>query len=93
MQQHFLWILTLNFDEGKNNERNISFGFYRSLQLLETINNQGCQMVCFQTKNPNLGKFWRVLQWKMFQVFFNKYNPPKTETLNQAFINIGRNKM
>jgi hypothetical protein len=27
--------------------------------------NQGCQMVCFQTKNPNLGKFWSVLQWKM----------------------------
>jgi hypothetical protein len=26
---------------------------------------QGCQMVYFQTKNPNLGKFWRVLQWKM----------------------------
>jgi hypothetical protein len=25
----------------------------------------GCQMVCFQTKNPNLGTFWRVLQWKM----------------------------
>jgi hypothetical protein len=24
-----------------------------------------CQMVYFQTKNPNLGKFWRVLQWKM----------------------------
>jgi hypothetical protein len=24
--------------------------------------DQGCQMVCFQTKNPNLGKFWRVLQ-------------------------------
>jgi hypothetical protein len=24
---------------------------------------QGCQMVCFQTKNPNLGKFWRVLLW------------------------------
>jgi hypothetical protein len=22
---------------------------------------QGCQMVCFQTKNPNLGKFWRAL--------------------------------
>jgi hypothetical protein len=20
----------------------------------------GCQMVCFQTKNPNLGKIWRV---------------------------------
>jgi hypothetical protein len=22
-------------------------------------------MFCFQTKNPNLGKFWRVLQWKI----------------------------
>jgi hypothetical protein len=22
-------------------------------------------MICFQTKNPNLGKFWRDLQWKM----------------------------
>jgi hypothetical protein len=22
-------------------------------------------MFCFQTKNPNLGKFWRVLQWKL----------------------------
>jgi hypothetical protein len=26
-------------------------------------------MVSFQTKNPNLGKFWWVLQWKML-VFF-----------------------
>jgi hypothetical protein len=26
---------------------------------------QGCQMVYFKTKNPNLGTFWRVLQWKM----------------------------
>jgi hypothetical protein len=33
------------------------------------INDQGCQMVCFQTKNPNLGKFWRALEWKM-QVYF-----------------------
>jgi hypothetical protein len=23
-------------------------------------------MVCFQTKNPNLGLFWRALDWKMF---------------------------
>jgi hypothetical protein len=30
---------------------------------------QGCQMVCFQTKYFNLGKFWRVLQWKMFIYF------------------------
>jgi hypothetical protein len=30
-------------------------------------------MVYFQTKNPKLGKFWRVLQWKMlvyFMVYF-----------------------
>jgi hypothetical protein len=26
---------------------------------------QGCQMVYFQTKNPNLGKIWRALGWKM----------------------------
>jgi hypothetical protein len=26
--------------------------------------HQGCQMVFFQTKNPNLGKFWRALEWK-----------------------------
>jgi hypothetical protein len=27
-------------------------------------------MVCFQTKNPNLGKLWRVLQWKMMVCIF-----------------------
>jgi hypothetical protein len=26
---------------------------------------QGCQMVYFQTKNPNLGKFWSALDWKV----------------------------
>jgi hypothetical protein len=26
--------------------------------------SQGCQMVCFQTQNQNLGKFWRALEWK-----------------------------
>jgi hypothetical protein len=26
-------------------------------------------MVCFQTKNPSLGKFCRALEWKM-QVYF-----------------------
>jgi hypothetical protein len=23
-------------------------------------------MGCFQTKNPNLGKFWNAFDWKMF---------------------------
>jgi hypothetical protein len=31
--------------------------------------HQGCQMVYFQAKNPNLGKFWRVVKWKMFGLF------------------------
>jgi hypothetical protein len=26
-------------------------------------------MVCFQTKNTNLDKFWRVLRWKMLAYF------------------------
>jgi hypothetical protein len=30
---------------------------------------QGCQMVCFQTKDTNLGKFWRALDWKRFIYF------------------------
>jgi hypothetical protein len=30
-------------------------------------------MVCFQTKNPNLGKFWRVLQWKMMVYFMDTW--------------------
>jgi hypothetical protein len=36
---------------------------FRAVNLirLKTISIQGCQMVSFRTKNPNLGKFWRVL--------------------------------
>jgi hypothetical protein len=39
-------------------------------QLL-VVEIQGCQMVYSQTKNPTLGKFWSVLQWKMFVCIFN----------------------
>jgi hypothetical protein len=31
--------------------------------------DQGCQMAHFQTKNPNLGKFWCPLQWKVLVNF------------------------
>jgi hypothetical protein len=31
---------------------------------------QGCHMVYLQTKNPNLGRFWRALDWKMFTYLF-----------------------
>jgi uncharacterized Tic20 family protein len=30
---------------------------------------QGCQMVYFQTKNPDMGKFYRLWQWKMLVYF------------------------
>jgi hypothetical protein len=37
------------------------------LHVLKSVQSvsQGCQMALFQTKNPDLDKFWRVLQWKM----------------------------
>jgi hypothetical protein len=31
-------------------------------------------MVCFQTKNPNLGKFWRVLQGKIIVYFMDTWS-------------------
>jgi hypothetical protein len=30
---------------------------------------QGCQMVTFKSKNPNLGIFWWALEWKMLVNF------------------------
>jgi hypothetical protein len=41
---------------------------------LRGIPRQGCQMVCFQTKNPNLGKFFRVSDWKMLIYFMAIWN-------------------
>jgi hypothetical protein len=35
---------------------------------------QSCQMVYFLTKNPNLGKFWRTLGWKMLICFMAIWN-------------------
>jgi hypothetical protein len=31
-------------------------------------------MVCFQTKNPNLGNFWSALDWKMLIYFMAIWN-------------------
>jgi hypothetical protein len=30
---------------------------------------QGCQMVDLKTQNPNMGKIWRALEWKMLLYF------------------------
>jgi hypothetical protein len=35
---------------------------------------QGCQMVYFQNKNPNLGKFWRALEWKRLLYYLAVWN-------------------
>jgi hypothetical protein len=37
--------------------------------ICKRCRDQGCQMVNFQTKKPNLDNFWRVLQWKK-RVYF-----------------------
>jgi hypothetical protein len=43
-----------------------------SVTILGT--RQGCQMVYFQTKNPNLGKLWRALDWIMLIYFMAIWN-------------------
>jgi hypothetical protein len=43
-----------------------------------TTAGPGCQMVYFQTKNPNLGKFLRALDWKMLTYFMAIWNILRT---------------
>jgi hypothetical protein len=31
--------------------------------------DQGCQMVHFQTPNPNFGIFWKAFEWILLQYF------------------------
>jgi hypothetical protein len=49
-------------------------GELRGVNLRPSAATQGCQMVCFQTKNPNFGKFWRVLEWKMMVYFIDSWS-------------------
>jgi hypothetical protein len=39
--------------------------------VMNVQDSQGCQMVCFQTKNPNLGKFKRALEWKVLVILWS----------------------
>jgi hypothetical protein len=51
---------------------NVAMSWYKNSETRrEAQAVQGCQMVCFLTKNPNFGKFWRVLQWKMLVYMYN----------------------
>jgi hypothetical protein len=37
--------------------------------MLDLALPQGCQMVCFQTKNPNLGKKFRAFRLENVYIF------------------------
>jgi hypothetical protein len=37
---------------------------FDAVRINPTCVGRGCQIDCFQTKNPNLGKFRRTLEWK-----------------------------
>jgi hypothetical protein len=39
--------------------------YFHQISSSFTSGQQGCQMAYFQTKNPDMGKFLTVLQWKM----------------------------
>jgi hypothetical protein len=53
-----------------NNNDGIQVIWTRSF-LACLILEQGCQMVCFQTKNSDLGKFWRVVRCKTMVYFMD----------------------
>jgi hypothetical protein len=43
-------------------------------QITAPRSEQGCQMVCFQTKNTKLGKFCRALEWKKLAYSMDIWN-------------------
>jgi hypothetical protein len=54
-------------------------------------------MVCFQTKNPNLGKFWRAMEnlgifYDHLEYFLNIGIMSKEKSGNPAFYRLGRVK-
>jgi hypothetical protein len=48
--------------------------YFRVNVRLIATSEQGCQMVYFRTKNPNLGKFWRALDWKVLIYLMANWN-------------------
>jgi hypothetical protein len=43
---------------------------WRHIFATSISSNQGCQIVYFQTKKPNMDKFWRVLRMEKVGIFF-----------------------
>jgi hypothetical protein len=53
----------------------ISFDFHLLVAWLSLhVANRVARRFVFQTKNPNLGKFWRALEWKMLVYFMTIWN-------------------
>jgi hypothetical protein len=57
---------------------NFPHGLLHACVRSKVIPNQGCQMVYFRTKNPNLGQFWRALDWRMYIYFMAIWNILRT---------------
>jgi hypothetical protein len=55
-----------------NKKQTLAIG--KCLWMNEYGPGQGCQMVYFQTKKPKLGKFRRVLDWKLLICFIAIWN-------------------
>jgi hypothetical protein len=72
----FTWVKrSVHFNAQKLDSPSAVLGVKRVLSfnhgVCTYIRKQGSQMVCFRTKNPTLGKFWRVLQRKILAYFMN----------------------
>jgi hypothetical protein len=61
---------TVNQKDGNKTKQNIYNELISSrIAIANQYRNQGCQIVCFQTKNPNFGKIWRALERTMLLYF------------------------
>jgi hypothetical protein len=68
------WIFTKKENDFLHQHFLISLFLFGSRYQNIVMRLHGCQMVSFQTKNPNMGKFWRVLQWKMLVYFMDTWS-------------------
>jgi hypothetical protein len=63
----YISIFPSTYVRPSKNYLNRDFGFENKPSGNTT--QQGCQMAYFQNKNPNLGNFWGLWQWKMLLYF------------------------
>jgi hypothetical protein len=72
-----LWIPSCTFYDDDTAERRSE---------MPSDDTSGCQMVYFQTKNPNLGKFGRVLQWKMLLYFMDTWSISRSFVISNGHL-------